>query len=52
MPAKKKRKVFTTGVNLSDERRFEAGDAVPDDISKADREALKEVIADEDEVDG
>jgi hypothetical protein len=36
---------FKVGVNLSDERRFEAGDAVPSDIKKADLDELKKLDA-------
>lgn len=36
--------VFKVGVNLSDERRFEAGDDVPKDISADDLKGLKDAI--------
>lgn len=36
--------VFTVGVNLSDDRRFEAGDAVPADITAEDYKALNDCI--------
>lgn len=37
--------VFTTGVNLADERRFEKGDTVPADLSEKELAALKELDA-------
>lgn len=36
--------VFTVGVNLSDDRRFEAGDDVPKDITASDLKALENCI--------
>lgn len=37
--------VFTTGVNLADERRFEKGDIVPVDVSEKELETLREMNA-------
>lgn len=45
MSKKKLNATFTTGVNLSDERRFEKGDPVPEDIKQEDLEALVEMNA-------
>jgi hypothetical protein len=45
------KKTFKTGCNLppkkgeKNERRFEAGDPVPDDLTKAELQALKELDA-------
>ena len=36
--------VFKVGVNLSDGRRFEAGDDVPKDIKADDLKGLKDAI--------
>lgn len=47
----KKGQTFKVGVNLAplkaggDERRFEAGDAVPDDLTKEQLKALRELDA-------
>ena len=36
---------FKTGVNLADDSRFEAGDAVPDTLTKEQFDALVELDA-------
>lgn len=47
---KKKKKVFKVGVNLApkkegeEERRYEAGDEVPSDLTKEELKALKDAI--------
>jgi hypothetical protein len=45
MSKKEKKLRFKTGVNLSDDRRFEAGDEVPNDISATEMKALEALDA-------